>query len=83
MGYHINNIGLGWSHLDGGRSGGCGSVAIGRGNTGVVAIQGLLPRITDKWCFVIVADIDCEIVRMVYFWRVKYLRPRRAGSISL
>lgn len=38
---------LGWSYLDGGSSGGCGSVAIGTGNTGVVAVQGLLSGTTD------------------------------------
>lgn len=64
MGYHINNIGVDWSDLDGGSSGGCGSVAIGSGNTGVVAVQRLLSCYTSYWCFVIVADIDCMVVRM-------------------
>ena len=63
MAYHIKSIGLDWIYLDGGSSGGCGSIAIGSGDTGVVAVQGLLSCATDKWRFVVVADIHCMIIR--------------------
>ncbi len=76
MGYHINNIGLDWSDLNGGSSGCCGSVAIGTGNTSVVAVQGLLPHTTSRWCFVVVANIDYEVVRMSYIERVRVLTAK-------